>query len=395
MRRTSAAISIAALLAVAIAPVAHSAVTPGATCKKLGQTTTQTGMKYTCVKSGKKLIWNKGAAIKKPASTGTTASPASTPSPTPSVAAVTYPKGPTSFDDLVENYEGIAYAAWKKSAEKIAASTKADIRLKMVVGPTTELVYKEPLTAINLVTRLFAGDVQPAEVSYLAFNYEDRDWAMNQMESIIPNSGSRWIKDVACNTKETCWGGGAFSNGAGTYLVVVAVGLKDLNHTSGTLDAHEFTHVVQQMNMKAARPPREFLFDPWPPNWYWEGQAEFSMHASIYHEDFVMYMRERRNTAGGLWNDSKFDTQHVQNFFVFNAPADWQSKYERRRQYDLGAMFVEILVALKGPDSTMQMWKVASSGVKFDVAFEQVYGTPFSKALPIMSKAIALQLGRS
>ena len=119
------------------------------------------------------------------------------------------------------------------------------------------------------------------------------------------------------------------------------------------------------------------------------------MHASIYHEDFVMYMRERRNTAGGLWNDSKFDTQHVQNFFVFNAPADWQSKYERRRQYDLGAMFVEILVALKGPDSTMQMWKVASSGVKFDAAFEQVYGTPFSKALPIMSKAIALQLGRS
>jgi len=395
MRRNSAIITIAALLSLTITPVAHSAVKQGASCKKLGQTTTQIGMKYTCVKSGKKLIWNKGAAIRKPASTNAAPSQAPAPSPTASAAAATYPKGPTSFDDLVENYEGIAYAAWKKSAEKIATSTKADIKLKMVIGPTTELVYKEPLIAIDLVTRLFAGDVQPTEVSYLAFNYEDRDWATNQMESIIPKSGSGWVKDVACNTKETCWGGGAFTNGAGKYLVVVAVGITDLNHTSGALDAHEFTHVVQQMNMKAARPPREFLFDPWPPNWYWEGQAHFTQHATVYHKDFASYMKLRRQTAGGLFREAKFNTQHIQEYFVFNAPEDWRSKYQRWRQYDLGAMFIEILVALKGPDSTMQMWKLASTGVKFEAAFEQIYGTPFSKALPMMSNAIALQLGRS
>lgn len=403
MRRTSAAISIAALLAVAIAPVAYSAVTPGATCKKLGQTTTQTGMKYTCVKSGKKLIWNKGAAIKKPASSTSTtppapvASPTSTPTPlpAPSVAPVTYPKGPTSFDDLVENYEGIAYAAWKKSAEKIAASTPADIRLKFVLGPTTELINKEPIVPINLVTRLFAGDVLPAEVSYLAFTYEDRDWAVNQMESIIPNAGSSWIKDVACNTKETCWGGGAFTNGAGKHLVVIAIGIVNLNHISGALDAHEFTHVVQTMNMKAPRPQTAYLYDPWLPAWYWEGQAHFAQHATVYHQDFASYMKLRNETAGILFREAKFNTQHIQEYFVFNAPEDWKNKYERWRQYDLGAMFVEILVALKGPESTMQMWKLASTGVKFEAAFEQIYGTPFSKALPIMSKAIALQLGRS
>ena len=397
MRRTPAVLSIAALLAVAISPVAYSAVTPGATCKKLGQTTTQTGMKYTCVKSGKKLIWNKGVAIKKPASTGTTASSAPAPasSPTPSVAPTTYPKGPTTFDDLVENYEGIAYAAWKKSAEKIAVSTPADIRLKFVLGPTTQLIYKEPLVPISLVTRLYSGSVQPAEISYLAFNFEDREWAVNQMESILPNSGSRWVTETACRTRETCWGGGAFSNTSGKTLIVVAASIADNNRMSGALDAHEFTHIVQQMNMNAPRPQTEFLFDPWLPAWYWEGQAHFSQHASIYHEDFSMYLRERRNTAGELVNDPKFNAQHVQNFFVFNAPSEWQKSYGRFRQYDLGAMFVEILVALKGPDSTMQMWKLASTGIKFEAAFEQIYGTPFSKALPVMSKAIALQLGRS
>jgi hypothetical protein len=41
------------------------------------------------------------------------------------------------------------------------------------------------------------------------------------------------------------------------------------------------------------------------------------------------------------------------------------------------------------------MWKIASTGVNFDVAFERVYGVAFATALPIMAKAIALQLGQS
>jgi hypothetical protein len=58
-------------------------------------------------------------------------------------------------------------------------------------------------------------------------------------------------------------------------------------------------------------------------------------------------------------------------------------------------MFVEILTALKGTDATMEMWKLAGTGMNFPVAFEKVYGISYAKALPIMAKAIALQLGRS
>lgn len=47
-----------------IAPLsAHAAVKAGASCKKAGQITTIAGKKFTCVKSGKKLIWNKGVAV--------------------------------------------------------------------------------------------------------------------------------------------------------------------------------------------------------------------------------------------------------------------------------------------------------------------------------------------
>ena len=53
-------------------PIATAAPKPGTSCKKVGQTSTSAGIKYTCIKSGKKLVWNKGVEVKK-----------ATPSPTP------------------------------------------------------------------------------------------------------------------------------------------------------------------------------------------------------------------------------------------------------------------------------------------------------------------------
>ena len=394
------------LLFTSLPTTAQAAVKSGSKCTKVGQVAISAGKKFTCIKNGKYLVWSVGKTI-------TQAAPKITPSPSPSVEpsvqkspAPTFtstptlaptttptPQAPTSFDDLIENYKGISFAAWSKVRAKILNSSKAATNLKMFVGPNSKLTYKDPQIPIDLITRLYSGFAKDAELNYLAFNFEDRDWATVQMETIIPNAGSRWIKEVACATINTCWGGGAFSNGNGTYLMVVALGYSDTNHTSGTLEAHEYVHIVQQMNINKARPPVEFVLDPWPPDWFWEGQAEFSQHAAVYMDSFSTYMRQRNATSDQLFKDSTFTTEKIKNFFVFNAPEDWRKNYEKWRVYDLGAMLLEILTAIKGPDATMEIWKIASTGVNFEVAFERVYGIQFSKVLPIIAKAIALQLG--
>jgi len=53
---------------------AISAVKAGSTCKKVGQIATANGKQYTCIKSGKKKIWNKGKVVKTPTPTPTTPS---------------------------------------------------------------------------------------------------------------------------------------------------------------------------------------------------------------------------------------------------------------------------------------------------------------------------------
>jgi hypothetical protein len=42
----------------------------------------------------------------------------------------------------------------------------------------------------------------------------------------------------------------------------------------------------------------------------------------------------------------------------------------------------------------MELWKTMGTGLEFKEAFEKVYGISYDKALPIISKAIVLQLGR-
>jgi len=56
---------------------AHAAVKAGGTCTQAGITSVASSKTYTCIKSGKKLVWNKGVAVATsnptPAATPTTA----------------------------------------------------------------------------------------------------------------------------------------------------------------------------------------------------------------------------------------------------------------------------------------------------------------------------------
>jgi len=77
----------------------------GAICSKAGITKSYNGKKFTCVKSGKKLTWNKGVAIK-PTPNPTpsvTQSPSPTPTPSPSVTQSPSPS-PTATKEATDSY---------------------------------------------------------------------------------------------------------------------------------------------------------------------------------------------------------------------------------------------------------------------------------------------------
>ncbi len=407
---TRSRLLLALVLAISLITVpSFGAVKAGDKCSKVGATSIAGGKKFTCIKSGKKSVWNKGVAVKSAPKPSTSpevkpTEPSPTPSPTvspiPSVTptpaptpVVKYPDAPTSFDDLIANYQGISYAAWSKSSTEIKAASDLALPFKALTGPNTTLRFKDPASAFNLVARLYPGYKSSNDLTVMTFSFDDREWAKQQMKQLQPNSTYQWITDVACASITTCDGGGVFTDDKASGLLVIATGEQRGGQSPGALEAHEYTHVIQQNQLRRASVWP--LTSAWPATWFIEGQALFSENASIFHESFELYTKNRQASSGELYRDSAITSGWIQEFFVVNQTSAWFNKYPRWRQYDLGAMLVETLTALKGPKSTMEIWKLMGTGQNFNQAFESIYGISFDKALPIISKAIALQLGRS
>lgn len=108
MRKRSLAFAIAlAITGTSLTVPAFAAIKAGSKCTTKGQIKTSQGKKFTCIKSGKTLVWNKGVAISK----GTTQVDQSKPTPTPSGPVDIY-GNPTSPEALV--IDKLVDIAWEK-----------------------------------------------------------------------------------------------------------------------------------------------------------------------------------------------------------------------------------------------------------------------------------------
>ncbi len=68
MKRTLTFLIVISIFGTLLSMPAFAAVKAGASCPKAGKTSVSSGKTFTCVKSGKKFVWNKGVAVAKPAS---------------------------------------------------------------------------------------------------------------------------------------------------------------------------------------------------------------------------------------------------------------------------------------------------------------------------------------
>lgn len=93
MKKVLGILLVTAYLSAPLTTPVFASAKAGTACSKAGLTSMVSGMKYTCVKSGKKLVWNKGTAIPKtttlPATKSSpTESKTPTPTPTPTYKSV-------------------------------------------------------------------------------------------------------------------------------------------------------------------------------------------------------------------------------------------------------------------------------------------------------------------
>ncbi len=370
-----------------IAPTYASAVAKqGSVCTKAGITSTVNGLKFTCIKSGKKLVWSKGVAVKKAA-----------PTPTPSAKPIVLP---TSFDDLYENRKGISLAAWQKSSEIIKASNSKAGTLEIFTGPNTTPNFDDYPKPLSLVSRLFPLRGEPARTIVIRYKYADIAWADSTLKSKISaedltrlnnNEGGRAITGRCEDATKNCNGAMQQTTASGISLIIQGVPNEEnksdptgsARFYSGMLEAHEYFHALQRIPIMGKS-------DVWPHAWFREGSAEWVQNMAINYDDFNGYKLFLSLDCG--YSCTRLTEANILEFLQKSKENFTPTGYDQFLNYSLGSRLIEALVAVKGPDTLIDVYEQMGKRLTFDEAFKVTYGVEWSYALPILAKTIYANL---
>ena len=130
---------------------ATAAVSAGSSCKKIGSTALANGKKFTCIKVGKKFVWDKGVLQK------TASKPKPTTTPPPTIQKLTYPTSPEiqKLDLLVQNALNNAKPAQAnidfevgpgKESAQIAEIAKESLDSALLIASILKINLSTPLT---------------------------------------------------------------------------------------------------------------------------------------------------------------------------------------------------------------------------------------------------------
>jgi hypothetical protein len=380
---------------VLVASNSYAAVKAGSSCSKAGIKSVSAGKTYTCVKNGKKLVWNKGAVIPvaKPVPSATNATPIAKPTPAPIVVILT-------FDNLLDNTSNISYTAWKRSADVITASTSKAGSLVIYSGPNTPVEFKDVRYAIDQVSKLFPDKLEPKDNFWIRYNFTDIDWAektakeklsANDYNQIAMNQGGT-LAGSNCDVKsENCRGSYQQTGNTGSSVVMQGVesssnsdGLNRINKTTGMLEAHEYFHSLQRIPImnKGVR--------IWPHAWWREGGAEWVQNFVVNYTSYEEYKRYLREDC--LRSCSILTEAQIAEFLSKSFENDVPGNFDPFLNYSLGSHVVEIFVSMRGPDILIDMYAEMGKGLTFDEAFKVFFGIAWKDAISTVAKSIYLDL---
>jgi hypothetical protein len=333
--------------------IKSSAVTLGKPCKKIGRVVEQWYVVYKCVKSGKKAIWQKVGVWTEPTSSPTV-SPSPQPSPTQSSPSPTSPAG--GKNPVVERIDAL-----------IAALPPATQR----VAPKVEWVASDEISKSRIddlkSQHQRLSDAYPElyvwEDTALALISSDPKWILAKVqEAGCTSEGTLRAIQIYAADPARFGAAQTFCRNERPVTFFLDRNFPPLNwaHVMGS----EFGTLIQQkevLKSPLASAGKKWEWDTFSPEWYREGgQTIFSAMGSSRQE--------------GRWSFNSRD-------WILEA-GDWcinDDLIEYRCSNKIGAISIELAIAIYGLDAPLKMWGNLEAGLDQRALFERSFNSSFDK----------------
>lgn len=353
----------------------------GAACAKLGSTaTTKSGSKqtkFTCVRSGKKLVWNKGV---------TTLTSGSSTKPTK-------PLAPLSLANL--DTSRVRGAAYSELMREIAENSAYSPQINYILGPSLskDRIARET-NGLNRTASFWSDIYKPSNLYIGYFTEYDVDWvdkAFCDGAGYCPASsggGAVVSQQIKLDANGNCNFAGATQASKGQFFdQCLGKGSDSFKNKQTT--PHEYTHFAQQaassMNV---------------PNWWTEGSAAYFGGAlgafngtSLPSEmEEMLYVDANQYVSQDLIKIDPRSSSSVVAGFKYtyrqaSAPVPGQRYMLASVSYYPGSLATEVMVALWGIDK-VKSFMVALKVTDFDSAFKSAFGVTTDEFYEAVSKYV-------
>jgi len=266
---------------VLVASNSYAAVKAGSACSKAGIKSVSAGKTYTCVKSGKKFVWNKGVAI-----------PVAKPSPAPTASEAPAPSPSISPSPVAAPIEEIEF--WWAAMVDVRSHKKTPTTLQTMdfksapnVSDEESKKFKSLIDEVLVYWSQFI--VNPLPLNVTVISEKDYDWYMGRWKELgSDNTGQYWW-DKTGNGE----GGAVGWNDKGQINMYFKV-LTNRPSNLATREHvfHEVTHYFQATALK-----NEVNLTPC---WYGEGQAQFIQSAQSDANAQLAKVTAKRNRSQAM-----------------------------------------------------------------------------------------------
>jgi hypothetical protein len=330
---------------------ANAAVKAGATCKTKGQVKIVSDLKYTCIKSGKKLTWNKGVLIQKPKI-----------------------KQFVSWSTEFEINSLIKTAI--DSTDSYAGVVRPDDSYEIAIQNSVRESDRKWITGMFDYANGFFSRIEREKLKIFLGN--SHEWS----KEAVKNAGV-WIGDP--NQPYPCSDGTADTYCAEYKNLVLLVFLNPLQIMDGgrrSTPAHELFHTVQYSllgyNVQRIGPGQP----QGVPRWFMEGSANYFGSYIVEKLGFDSYKNGRDNQVR-----SNSEYRNIK-------PLSSYDNFETN-PYGIGQAATEYIIASVGFESLLNIFKFTGTEGTFSAGFKKATGIELSEFYSKFESArTSMQIGQ-